>query len=268
MKWAFKTLGLFLLWTLSVSLSLLLPPVPWGLIPLLVLFWLFLWGVGYAGRPGRARRRRAALRLRPPTAEALGWTVVGMPVLFGVAAAAGTVWAGLVHVPPDSANPFLPLMATAPGRLMVAVYVIAVAPVAEEWIFRGLLQRPLERRLGGARAVALSAALFAGAHLLPRVFPVLFLLGVAFGAAVRASGSIWPAVLLHAAYNAATFTALVAGGVPEEQLTIWETGPTPAWWQALALLLLLLGVGTFLVHRLRKASQPGAARIGRVVPDG
>ena len=257
MKQAFKLAGLFLLWNLAVSAALLLAPAPWSAVAAVVLLWLFLVGLMGRGRGRRVRRRWARLRLRPPTREALGWSAVLAPVLFVGAGAAGTVWGGLVEVPPESANPFLPMLETWEGRLSVAVYVIAVAPVAEEWLFRGLVQRPLERRMGVGRGIALAAAFFAAAHLLPRVFPLLWLLGAAFGYVTWATRSIWPAVLLHAVYNATSLAVTVLGGISEEEPpTIWQTGPTSDWWSALAVLVLCAAAWVPLARRLRAAGRP------------
>jgi membrane protease YdiL (CAAX protease family) len=79
---------------------------------------------------------------------------------------------------------------------------VLVVPLAEERVFRGLLQRVLSRRFGETRAVALTALAFGVAHL--GVYKVAVyqtaLLGVAFGSAYAAGG--YPAaVLTHAAWN-------------------------------------------------------------------
>ena len=72
----------------------------------------------------------------------------------------------------------------------------------EELLFRGLLLTSLQQRFGRIDAAAVSAALFALAHLSPEQFFPLCVMGAAAGGAALASGSVWPAVLLHFAYNA------------------------------------------------------------------
>lgn len=89
---------------------------------------------------------------------------------------------------------------------LVGLAAVVVAPVAEEFFFRRVLQGWLEARLpeaGGAAAVGLSAAAFAAAHAGHGLAPApLFLLGVALGIVARRTGSLVPCVILHAAFNA------------------------------------------------------------------
>lgn len=259
MKRAAKIIGLFLLWSIGTAVVLFAVPAPWGILPLCFLLWLFLWGVGGGAGKVRTRRRQAVLRLRPPSRGAMAWSLAVFPVATALSAAAGNVWAGLVEIPPESANPILPLMGTPMGRLQVAVYVIAVAPVAEEWLFRGLVQRPLERRAGAAGAIALAAALFAAAHVLPRVFPLLFLLGVVLGYVAWATRSIWPPVVLHAGHNAFVLAVLVLGGPQETAPTLWEAGPSAEWWVSLGALLASAALLVPLARRLRDAGRGAPA---------
>lgn len=80
--------------------------------------------------------------------------------------------------------------------------------VAEELLFRGFLLTALQQRLGSIDAVAVAAALFGLIHLDPQQFFLYCVLGGACGLVAVRSGSVWPAVVLHAAFNA---TAVAAG---------------------------------------------------------
>ncbi|MFN8532928.1 MAG: type II CAAX endopeptidase family protein [Dehalococcoidia bacterium] len=85
-----------------------------------------------------------------------------------------------------------------------------VAPIAEETFFRGLVLQGLNGRLGQVAAVLVSSALFALSHLVPQVLPPIFLLGV-FLALLRIwSGSLWPSIALHAAFNTVSLVAVFA----------------------------------------------------------
>ena len=87
---------------------------------------------------------------------------------------------------------------------------------AEEVLFRGLVLTELAERVGFWRANALSGVLFVAMHWPHRIWrgglslsvvadaPVLFLLALALGFVTWRSGSIWPAVVFHAANNAVT----------------------------------------------------------------
>lgn len=85
-----------------------------------------------------------------------------------------------------------------PWQLLLAV---GFAPVAEEFFFRGLLYRALDREWGGWQAWIGSAAFFAIYHPPVSWIPV-FTLGVLNAWLFKRSGRLLPCVLLHMAYNA------------------------------------------------------------------
>lgn len=249
----FRPLGVFFLWNLAT----------WGVILGLVLAGHALAGLAAAavlfavylrvyllrvGRPGELRRW-ATLRLRPLGRDAAVGTLAAVPVLLALAWSLGEVWTRLVPVPPESFRPFDELTLTAEGRLTVILFAMVAAPLVEEFVFRGLVQRPLERRWGPAPAIAFTALLFALVHALPWVLPMHLLLGVAFGFVVYATRSVWAGVLLHAANN--SFAALgIAAEAPELPATVWRTGFTADFWIALAVLVLASVVARGLGGRL------------------
>ena len=85
-------------------------------------------------------------------------------------------------------------------RLWYAVMAIGFAPFAEEYLFRGLLFRALDREWGGWRAIVGSAAFFAIYHPPLSWLPVA-LLGAANALLFKKTGRLAPAVLLHMVYN-------------------------------------------------------------------
>jgi membrane protease YdiL (CAAX protease family) len=84
------------------------------------------------------------------------------------------------------------------GMLIIAV---GMAPLAEEYFFRGLLFRALDREWGGLRAMIGSAAYFAMYHP-PVAWPPVFAVGLANAWLFKRSRSLVPCVLCHMAYNA------------------------------------------------------------------
>jgi membrane protease YdiL (CAAX protease family) len=82
------------------------------------------------------------------------------------------------------------------------VMAVLIAPPAEEYLFRGLLYRALDREWGGWRAVLGSAAFFASYHPVLSWLPV-FGLGALNAMLFKRSGRLAPAVVLHMAYNMA-----------------------------------------------------------------
>jgi membrane protease YdiL (CAAX protease family) len=85
-------------------------------------------------------------------------------------------------------------------RVSYAVMAVAFAPFAEEYLFRGLLFRALDREWGGWLAVLGSAAFFAIYHPPLSWLPV-GLLGVSNALLFKKTGRLAPAVILHMVYN-------------------------------------------------------------------
>jgi membrane protease YdiL (CAAX protease family) len=86
-----------------------------------------------------------------------------------------------------------------------------VAPLAEEFAFRGLLQQGLKSAGFGTRtAIVLTAGLFALVHWTALTdgarasgLAQLFVLAVGWGMLTERSGRIWAAAIAHALFNAA-----------------------------------------------------------------
>jgi membrane protease YdiL (CAAX protease family) len=93
----------------------------------------------------------------------------------------------------------------APGlRMAYAITAIAFAPFAEEYLFRGLLYRALDRNWGGWRAVVGAAAFFTIYHPL-LAWPLVFCVGAVNCLLFRKTKRLLPCILLHMAYNTAVF---------------------------------------------------------------
>lgn len=93
--------------------------------------------------------------------------------------------------------------------LFVAVIVPTVcllAPACEELLFRGALYGWLAWRLPAWAAVLVTAAVFAGAHLLPTLFPILFIFGLAATLVRARTDSTLNSFAMHATQN--TFAVL------------------------------------------------------------
>lgn len=88
------------------------------------------------------------------------------------------------------------------ATLVLLVVVVAVgAPLVEELVYRGLLQRSLSARLGPIAGLVVASAWFAVVHPSPVEYPGLFVAGLAFGAGVVVTGRIGIAIVTHAAFN-------------------------------------------------------------------
>lgn len=90
------------------------------------------------------------------------------------------------------------------GRLAAVLFVVAVAPVLEELVFRGYLQTALAARLGPAVGIGTAAVLFGLFHLAdPAVVPILTAVGALLGWVRHRSGSVYPAMAGHLVNNLA-----------------------------------------------------------------
>lgn len=180
------------------------------------------------------------------------WLLLPLPLAYAVGAAALAVTGRL------DPSDFRPAPA---GVVMVF---IAAAALMEGMAFRGLIQHALARAwgsrgAGGIRSVVMAALFFGAVHLLDTLGgrPVLSVLlqsaqavclGVWLGALVLRTGTQYPAVAFHAAFNLAGYQLFGRQGLE----------PEPAAWLLLgALLLPLAAVGIWL---LRQPPQPAAAR--------
>jgi membrane protease YdiL (CAAX protease family) len=87
------------------------------------------------------------------------------------------------------------------ARPWIFVMAVFFAPVAEEYFFRGLLFRSLERELGDWRAVVLSAAFFAIFHP-PLAWIPVACVGLVTAWLFKNTRHLLPCVVCHMAYNA------------------------------------------------------------------
>jgi membrane protease YdiL (CAAX protease family) len=78
-----------------------------------------------------------------------------------------------------------------------------LTPVAEEMLFRGVLYQSLRKHAGAVRATFGSAVLFTVVHWWPAMVPEFLFLGIVLAVAFERTRSLYPSMVMHAAYNAA-----------------------------------------------------------------
>jgi membrane protease YdiL (CAAX protease family) len=100
--------------------------------------------------------------------------------------------------------------------VLLIVMTTFLAPIMEEWLFRGVLFRALSEGgpRGGSRAsvvlaVVASAALFALAHGEPLQFAGLFFLGLVLASLVWRTRRLVPSIVTHMSFNGVAIAALV-----------------------------------------------------------
>jgi membrane protease YdiL (CAAX protease family) len=93
------------------------------------------------------------------------------------------------------------------SRVLVVGMAVVVAPLAEEFVFRGYLYRVAARWTGRRRAMVFTSALFALIHAHAPALGGLFVLAMALNLVYEQTGSIWAPVLMHSAFNGTTLAA-------------------------------------------------------------
>jgi membrane protease YdiL (CAAX protease family) len=95
-----------------------------------------------------------------------------------------------------------------PQRVMIIVLAVAVAPIAEEFVFRFFLYGVLKRYFGLVAALVINSLLFAAVHQHLPSFGPLFVLGSCFTLAYEWSGSILVSMTMHSLFNSLSLILL------------------------------------------------------------
>lgn len=169
---------------------------------------------GFTVRPRAWHFGVRRTRLWPTVA----WTVVGFAVLLGFEIG----WTELLGVDESDIDEELPGDGVISGFLL-AIAVIVVAPVAEEFFFRGFFYRALRSRLGIAASSSITGVLFALIHFqyyaVPLVLVVIAVFGIGQCLVYERTSSLFAVIAIHAAFNAvaalavAVLPAIVVGAL-------------------------------------------------------
>ncbi|MDF1505286.1 type II CAAX endopeptidase family protein, partial [Roseisolibacter sp. H3M3-2] len=238
----------------------LLPPAV-GLLLNLAIAAAFVWWFALRRGVRDDPRRRATYRLRAVPPAAAPWILPASASMIAVVCAALVVLPRFVRIPPDR-NTFLDEYLDLPlGVAAVLVMVAVIAPLLEEFLFRGWMQRTLERRTSPVVAIAVTALAFGLVHVDLFGLPLRVAFGLASGYLAWGTRSIWPSVILHGAYNG---SLVVLGDalpqIDERQLTAWAQNDA-VFYPALAGLALASLALAASVRRARDAAP--AARAAR-----
>lgn len=101
---------------------------------------------------------------------------------------------------------------SAPGAwfAVLAVVVVIGAPVVEEIVYRGMVQRGFVSSWGAPVGLVVTAALFAVIHMSWAETPALFVFALVLGVASHRTGRLGPAIVTHMAFNLAGLVAVAA----------------------------------------------------------
>ena len=171
-------------------------------------------GVLFASFTRKPRAEHFGLR---PTRfwQGVGWAALGMFTFYALVA----IYSVVVH--PDAEQTVAQDLGADQGTvglIAAGFMVVCVAPVAEEFFFRGFFYRALRSRWSILGAATIDGLLFgvihydfSGADAL-LILPPLAVLGFIFCLVYERTGSIYPTIAMHALNNAIAFGVTVENG--------------------------------------------------------
>ncbi len=174
-------------------------------------------------------------------------------VLGSVWAASASILAGVAHEIYPMPRVFMDVLrdllwAESIQEMIAALFVVAVLPgVAEELIFRGVVQPSMIERFGPKAGIALTALFFATYHLNPWTFVPIFIVGLVFGTLVYWSGSVWAGVLAH--FGANSLAVFMMNSHDEVNYEILTESESPV---IFAVSVPVALAGTYLYYRLTR----------------
>ena len=122
---------------------------------------------------------------------------------------------------------------------LILLLVLAIAPVVEELIFRGVLLQRWATKWGMPKALAASSVLFGLLHLNNPVGLTLF--GLVMGLLYVRTRSLWVPIVCHALNNlAAVGIAFLSGMVASDEVAVTLEDVQADWWVGLVLMLVAM----------------------------
>lgn len=135
--------------------------------------------------------------------------------------------------------------------IAIAFGLVIIAPLGEELLFRGFIQRIFQRNMGGPVAVILASVVFAIVHFELAIIPSIAVLGLIFGYIFYRTGNLLYPVMAHGLYNFVSLLRLHMTSVTDLEEGGYET--VSMTWGIVSSILLLLGI--MLLERLNATSR-------------
>jgi membrane protease YdiL (CAAX protease family) len=158
------------------------------------------------------KRHGASLRDAGFEPVGMGPVLLMIPVCFGLLIVTGLVSLAAESIGdvPTAQEQVLGTQDTMSVSDLILVLGAAVllAPVAEEFLLRGLLYRYVRARRGITLAVIVSAAVWAVIHFTPVLIATFFVFGVIEALVAERYKSLYPAIALHALNNTVSVVGL------------------------------------------------------------
>ena len=200
----------------------------------------------------RRMNRRDAIWLKPPSCQDV---IPALILSVGLLGVTNLLFSGLVllgdYIPDvqrlmdeylKQAQAFSPAI----GYGWLVAGITMLAPLAEELLFRGIIQGELRRAFPEWTAVVFQAALVALFHVQRFRIIYVFLPALALGAMYAATRSLWIPILMHIAFNflGSVIPAMIGNNEHLNQMVIWTE---------IGFAILSVGVISILVRRHKRA---------------
>lgn len=149
------------------------------------------------------------------------------------------------------------------GTLWISIVsAVIMAPLCEEWMFRGMILRGLLRKVSPVWAIVISAFLFSLIHLNPWQGIPAFILGCVFGYVYLKTGNLWLTILMHATNNA---IAVVVSAIPsiKDYEYFYSFIPSTGYW---ILFAFACGIIVVAITAIKSIPMEGVSNCDKVEP--
>lgn len=240
-----------LLGMLFASLSALYEPAFWSFAAYVG---SFLVTIGYAAALGKV------WGFEIPSFRPEKWNINARLIVAGVILmlATGIVLTPVLDLLPDTYIDMLDDYMQ--GGFWPMLTAVVAAPVLEEFLFRGIIQKNLVRRLGPLWGIVLGALVFGGIHLIPQQIVYASCLGLILGSIYYLTGSLNSAIAVHFVNNGLTALLYMVFGTSDGlERKILGDGSLWGWAYAISVGLLIAGAW-YTVRRIQREKRKTPAR--------
>ncbi len=145
------------------------------------------------------------------------------------------------------------------GGLWSMITLLIAAPVLEEFLFRGIIQKNLVRTAGILPGILLGSLIFGAIHMIPQQMVYATLLGFILGTIYYMTGSLTSAIAIHIVNNGLTALFYMLFGTTGIEHQLFGEGTS--WTIAYAICCLLLAGWSWAVVRRALNVQKRASKL-------
>jgi membrane protease YdiL (CAAX protease family) len=179
-----------------------------ALVAIILPLYILLRRVG----PGFARQ----LRLAPPQAPRLAYTLFATLATVVIVDHIYLITQQFSPVPPEYFESLRDLR-PAGGWSFVVIFagLCVLVPIAEEIVFRGIIQQIFTRNMGGVAGFVMAGLVFGAVHLNAHLLVSICFFGVFLSFIYYATGNLWYTIIAHALFNTTALLQLTFSGASE-----------------------------------------------------